>query len=101
MIALAVVAVWSANRMADQQHPDPSEVVIDEVVGMMVTLAYLRWSFFSIGLGFLLFRVFDILKPPPARRLESLPGGWGIVTDDVVAGIYANLALRLILFALL
>lgn len=87
--------------MADQHHPDPSEVVIDEVVGMMVTLAYLPWSFISIGLGFLLFRVFDIIKPPPARQLERLPGGWGIVMDDVVAGIYANLALRLILFAFL
>ena len=100
MIALTVVAVWAAGKIADQQHPDPSEVVIDEVVGMMVTLAYLPWSFVSIGLGFLLFRVFDILKPPPARQLESLPGGWGIVIDDVVAGVYANLALRLVLVAL-
>lgn len=100
-LILAVVGVWSAGRMADQHHPDPSEVVIDEVVGMMVTLAYLPWSFISIGLGFLLFRVFDIIKPPPARQLERLPGGWGIVMDDVVAGIYANLALRLILFAFL
>jgi phosphatidylglycerophosphatase A len=51
----------------------------------------------TIGLGFLLFRIFDVTKPFPARRAEKLPGGWGIVMDDVVAGVYANVVLRVIL----
>jgi phosphatidylglycerophosphatase A len=101
---LLVVAVWSAQQMADSTAQraafgkvDPQEVVIDEVMGMAVTLAFLPLSLKTVGIGFLLFRIFDIIKPFPARRSEKLPGGWGIVMDDVVAGIYANVGLRIIL----
>ncbi len=101
---LFVVAVWSAQQMADSAAQraasgkvDPQEVVIDEVMGMAVTLAFLPLSLQTIGIGFLLFRIFDIAKPFPARRSEKLPGGWGIVMDDVIAGIYANVGLRIIL----
>jgi phosphatidylglycerophosphatase A len=82
----------------DHAHPDPSIVVIDEIVGMWVSLA-------GIGVGpapfitaFMLFRLFDVLKPEPARSLERLPGGWGIMLDDVVAGVYANAGTRVVLF---
>ena len=99
-----VVAVWSAQQSAhsaaqrpDSGKVDPQEVVIDEVMGMAVTLAFLPLSLKTIGSGFLLFRIFDIAKPFPARRSEKLPGGWGIVMDDVIAGIYANVGLRIIL----
>jgi phosphatidylglycerophosphatase A len=101
---LFVVAVWSAQQMAEAaaRHAasgkvDPQEVVIDEVLGMAVTLAFLPLSLQTIGIGFLLFRFFDIVKPFPARRSEKLPGGWGIVMDDVVAGIYANVGERIVL----
>ena len=75
---------------------DPQFVVIDEVSGQMLTylplpLAPLNWKY--LLLGFILFRVFDIWKPFPARQAESLPGGWGIMADDWIAGIYAALGL--------
>ena len=94
---LFVIAVWSAGQMADSRHADPSEVIIDEVVGMAVTVAFLPLTVHAIGTGFVLFRILDVVKPFPARQAEKLPGGWGIVMDDVIAGIYANLMTRLIL----
>lgn len=87
---------------------DPSEVVIDEVGGQALTLLFLPayavagfWSAtFTIGLGFVLFRVMDILKPPPAFILQRLKGGLGIVIDDLLAGLYAAIVLQLTLFGL-
>lgn len=82
------------------EQPDPSIVVIDEIVGMWISLLFLPQSWSAIALAFVCFRAFDILKPPPARQLERIPGGWGIMLDDVAAGIYANLSVRLVLFLL-
>ena len=73
---------------------DPGEVVSDEVAGFMVTLYLLPFSWPFLAGGFVLFRLLDILKPFPIRRLERLPGGAGVVLDDVAAGILANLILR-------
>ena len=70
---------------------DPGIVVVDEVVGQWVTLAALPFTPVTAALGFLLFRVMDVVKPWPARDLERLPGGWGIMADDVMAGVYAHL----------
>lgn len=69
---------------------DPSIVVIDEIVGMWVTLLFLPKTIPVMVIAFIAFRAMDILKPQPARYLERLPGGWGIMLDDMVAGIYAN-----------
>jgi phosphatidylglycerophosphatase A len=76
---------------------DPQFVVIDEVAGQLIALisAPLEWKTFLAG--FILFRVFDIVKPPPVRQLERLPEGTGIVLDDVAAGIYALLVMQLLL----
>ncbi len=91
-------SIWSATFVArDQVKKDPGLVVIDEVVGVWITLAgatHLNWK--SWLLAFLLFRILDIWKPFPARQLEALPDGTGIVMDDVMAGIYG----ALVLFAL-
>jgi phosphatidylglycerophosphatase A len=76
---------------------DPPMVVLDEVVGMMVGLLGVAWSWPAALGGFLLFRVFDIWKPYPCRQAERLAGGWGIMADDLVAGIYTNLVLRLVM----
>jgi phosphatidylglycerophosphatase A len=98
-IALVVIAgSWSAG-VAERHfgRHDPGQVVIDEVAGMLITLFLNPAGWLSAAGGFLLFRAADILKPFPARRLERLPGGLGIMADDVMAGIYANLALRAIL----
>ncbi len=90
----AIAAATSFSRRSAQK--DPSCVVVDEVVGQWITLAgasTLNWK--SWAAAFVLFRVFDIVKPWPARRLESLPGGWGIVADDVMAGVYAAVVMLL------
>jgi phosphatidylglycerophosphatase A len=73
---------------------DPGPIVIDEVMGMLITLFMIPVGWLGILLGFLLFRVLDVLKPFPARRLERLHGGLGVMSDDAMAAIYANLLLR-------
>jgi phosphatidylglycerophosphatase A len=78
--------------------PDPSIVVIDEVAGMMLTLFLIPKTIPAYLAGFLLFRAMDILKPEPARAVERFPNGWGIMLDDVVAGLYANATLRVLLW---
>lgn len=91
LVALAIKVSSNAEKIYNRE--DPSEVVIDEVVGFLVTMAFIAPTITNIVLGFLLFRAFDILKPFPCRRLEKLPGGFGIVTDDIAAGVWANVLL--------
>lgn len=90
MIAVTLVGIPAATRVARESGiKDPGFVVIDEVAGQMFPLiiAPLRWKYLLLSL--ILFRCFDILKPPPLRALEHLPEGLGIMLDDVGAGIYA------------
>ncbi len=95
-LALYPLAVWSAGVVASRTGAkDPGIVVIDEVLGMWVSLLGLPLTLANVAAGFLLFRLFDVVKPPPCRALERLPMGHGIVCDDVMAGVYANLTLRL------
>lgn len=82
------------------ETPDPSIVVIDEIIGMLISLAFVEKSLLSIGIAFFAFRCFDIVKPFPARQCERIPNGWGIMLDDVVAGIYANIATHLVLLGI-
>lgn len=91
-------AVWVAGRAESLLgQKDDRRIVIDEVAGMLVAIAGLPADAVNLTLGFILFRALDILKPFPARLVEAkLPGGWGIVLDDVVAGAYSNLCLRMI-----
>jgi phosphatidylglycerophosphatase A len=92
---LFVVGSLAAGRVARRVgRKDPGIVVVDEVVGQWVTLTALPFTPVTAGLGFLLFRAMDIVKPWPARDLERVPGGWGIMADDVAAGVFAHLALR-------
>jgi len=76
---------------------DPRPIVVDEIAGQMLSLLLVPPTTATIVLGFFLFRIFDVWKPYPARRLESLPGAWGIMADDLAAGVYANLALQVAL----
>ena len=92
MFAAGVVAGGRVARRVGAS--DPSLVVADEVAGMWVSLLGLPLTAATAAAGFVLFRVFDVFKPYPARDLERLPGGWGIMCDDVMAGVYANLLLR-------
>jgi phosphatidylglycerophosphatase A len=88
-LVVTALGVWSASVVSrDQQEKDPQIVVVDEVAGMlttMVPMAGLSWP--ALGVGFVLFRLLDITKPWPIRWFEKLPSGWGIVMDDVVAGV--------------
>lgn len=127
LVFLAAVGVWSCSRVAEYSGvKDPQFVVIDEVAGQHITLilplipiampdfaarmdfsqyaifsalSLLNWKYLLAG--FILFRVFDILKPFPVRQLEKLRGGWGIMADDWMAGIYAAVVLRLALHFIL
>ena len=98
-----IVAIFFAGTAASTGYarelgrPDPGRIVIDEVCGQLIALAFLPAGVLAAGLSFALFRVFDILKPWPIRRLARLPAGWGIMADDVAAGLAAALAARLAL----
>lgn len=88
-VAVCVVGTWAAAAAASHfGRPDPGQVVIDEVAGQLATLLLLDVGISGLLVGFLLFRLFDIVKPWPANRLESLHGGLGIMADDVMAGLY-------------
>lgn len=96
----AIAAIFAAGAWAATHAErffggiDPGPVVIDEVLGMLITLAFIPAGWAAMLAGFLLFRVLDVIKPFPANRLEKFHGGFGIMADDAMAGVYANLALR-------
>jgi phosphatidylglycerophosphatase A len=93
---LMAAGVWSSARMERKWGKDNYRIVVDEVVGMCCTLLFIpvRWPYMLTGL--ILFRFFDIVKPFYIRRMEGLKGGWGVMMDDVLAGIYSNLILQLL-----
>jgi phosphatidylglycerophosphatase A len=93
---ILAAGVWSANKMEEHWGEDSYKIVIDEVAGMCLTLLFVpvRWPYILCGL--LLFRFFDIAKPLYIRKMESFHGGWGVMLDDVLAGIYANIVLQVI-----
>ena len=97
-LVVAVVLVggaWAATLTERRAGiTDPGIVVVDEVLGQCVALLAAPWTWQAALGGFLLFRAFDIAKPPPARQLERLHGGWGIMLDDLAAGVYAWLVLQ-------
>lgn len=95
LVVITAAGTWAAD--AAERHfgrKDPREVVVDEIAGQMMTLLFVPLTARTLASGFVLFRIFDVLKPYPARSLERLPGGPGIMADDLAAGIYANLLLQ-------
>ncbi len=95
---VSAVGIPAASRVARASgKEDPSQVVIDEVAGQMLTLIHAPPGWKAMLAGLILFRAFDIVKPPPLRRLEKLPGGFGIVADDLGAGLYAFAVMQLLL----
>ena len=99
-LLLLGLSFWIADQAGRYYRvADDGRIVIDELLGYLTTVAWLHFSWTTAGLGFLLFRLFDIIKPPPANWLDRrLKNGVGVVLDDVAAGIYAALALRLLLW---
>lgn len=97
-LAITILGVWSSSIVASIWGKDPARVVIDEVAGMCISMLFLPVNIKYVIAALILFRFFDIVKPLFIRRLEILPGGWGIMMDDVLAGIYANLLLQVAFF---
>lgn len=100
-LVLVPAAVWSATVVAEMTgSSDPGRVVMDEVLGQWIALgAATEGSTIQWAAGFILFRAFDIAKPFGIRRLEALPAGWGVVTDDLAAGLYAMMGVALVRWA--
>lgn len=101
LILIIFLGIWSSNfaeRYFDCKDPKP--VIIDEAAGFLLTMLFIEPTLLHVLLGFILFRIMDIVKPPPARFLEKLEGGAGIVADDLVAGFYSNLLLQISFFLL-
>jgi len=98
LIAFFFLSVWiSANAETYYHKKDDQRIVIDEIMGFLITMLWIPKTAHFIIIGFFLFRFFDILKPFPIRRMErKLKGGFGVVLDDVLAGVYANIILHLI-----
>ena len=97
VIAL-LIGTWAAARHAkDLRHPDPPSVVVDEFCGMWLALVGASPSLLVVGIAFVAFRLLDIFKPPPIRQLEKLPGGLGIMADDLLAGGIVRVGILLIL----
>jgi phosphatidylglycerophosphatase A len=97
IVFLLVIGVWSGNIA--EKHiggVDPAPVILDEVAGMLITLALVPVNLTGAIVGFFLFRLFDVIKPWPANRCEALPGGLGVMADDAMAAVYGHLALRLL-----
>jgi phosphatidylglycerophosphatase A len=100
-VLVTAVGVWAASVVARELgKKDPQIVVVDEVAGLLVTMLPMREvSWLAVVLGFALFRLFDVFKPWPIRKLEQLPGGWGIVLDDIAAGIFGAAVMAGLRFA--
>ena len=97
LVLLLPAGIWASARVARRAgRHDPSHVVIDEVVGQIFCLLWVPFSWTFLFLGFVAFRAFDILKPYPIKKVERLRGGVGIVGDDLIAGLYAGLLLRIV-----
>lgn len=98
LIAFIIVGIWASGRAIELLgNSDPSEAVVDEVLGVLITLLFIPqgagWIYILAGFG--LFRLFDIWKPYPIDSLQSLPAGVGVCADDIVAGVYAGMCLSI------
>jgi phosphatidylglycerophosphatase A len=99
VIALLALSIYVAGQAEIiYQKKDDQRIVIDEIIGLQITMLPVAINVLHLCVGFVLFRVFDILKPFPINNLQKLPGGWGVVMDDVAAGIYAGAVMWLLVF---
>jgi phosphatidylglycerophosphatase A len=99
-ILVTAIGVWVGNKVEPAWGKDSYRVVIDEVAGMFISVLFVPLDWRWLLIGFVLFRFFDIAKPLGIRKLEALKGGWGVMFDDVLAGIYANVVLQIILLVI-
>jgi phosphatidylglycerophosphatase A len=98
LFLLFLVGVYTSTKFsAESKKKDPRKIVIDEACGQFLVLFRMSEAWFPVLASFILFRVFDIVKPYPIKKVESLPKGWGIMMDDIVAAIYAGVIVKLYL----
>ncbi len=97
-VFITAIGVWTATEAEKFWGPDPQRVVIDEIAGVCIGLLFLPVKVKFVLAGLVLFRFFDIVKPLGIKKMEKLPGGWGIMFDDVLAGVYTNLILQALLY---
>ena len=97
-ILIIFIGVWGSNFVDAIWGKDSSKVVIDEVAGMAIVLLYVPQNYKYAIIALILFRFFDIIKPFGIKRLESLPKGWGVMADDVLAGIYSLAVIQILLY---
>jgi len=97
-----IFGTWSARHVSEERNdPDPSEVVIDEVAGLLVTFLLVPFHIVCIIVGFILFRLFDIIKPWPIHTVEKIKKGYGIMLDDIIAGVFSNVVLQIVYYQFL
>jgi phosphatidylglycerophosphatase A len=97
-VIITALGIWSAAAVEKDWGKDSSRVVIDEAAGMMISLLFIPVTLPYVITGFILFRLLDITKPLLIRKTESLPSGWGVMMDDILAGLYTNLLLHTIMW---
>lgn len=96
-VLVTLIGIWASNRVIEATgEKDPQRIVIDEAAGVLLALAAAPMTTRGVVVAVLLFRLFDITKPFPARHAERLPDGWGVMLDDIVAGIFAAILVRFI-----
>jgi len=101
LLVVAIVGTWSASTA--ERHfgrTDPGEIVIDEVLGMLMTLAFVPLTWTGVVAGFFVFRALDVVKPFPAGAAERLRGGLGVMADDAICGVYGNIIVRVLVWLL-
>ncbi|MCO6500624.1 MAG: phosphatidylglycerophosphatase A [Vicingus serpentipes] len=97
---VTLIGIFVTNKLEEDWGKDPSKVVIDETIGLWISMILVPFTWLNLLLAFILFRFFDIAKPLGVRKMESLKGGLGVMADDVLAGIYANIVLQVIIYFL-
>ena len=98
IVLTTIIGAVSTHQLEPEWGEDPSKVVIDEIIGVWIALLLVPLTWLNILIGFILFRFFDIYKPLGIKKLEAIPNGWGVMLDDVLAGIYANIILQIYLY---
>jgi phosphatidylglycerophosphatase A len=98
LAVVLVLGVPACSALERRYGEDPKQATIDEAAGMLLTLLAVPPTWFNALVAFLLFRIFDIVKIPPARQAERLPAGWGIMADDVIAGMQARVVMAVVLW---
>jgi len=99
-LIFTLIGYYSITQLSDDWEHDDQRIVIDEVVGVWMTMLFIPITWEAIILSFILFRLYDIFKPLGIRYFDRLHSDWGVMVDDLVAGVYANLTLRLVIVAL-